>query len=58
LLFGVVAGIESLSEQNDSFGRDRDWKRKALLARVAARAVIVDEVLAERVAARGGGALP
>src|SRR5262245_19208054 len=48
LLFAVTAGVDSLSESNGRFGADRDGKREAILARVAARAAIVEEVLAER----------
>src|SRR5262249_42463826 len=48
LLFAVTAWVESLSELSRRGSADRDWNREAILARVAARAAIVDEVLAER----------
>jgi hypothetical protein len=48
LLFGIAAWVASFSESNERPGEAGEWLRKALLARVAARAVIVEEILAER----------
>src|SRR5262245_13847278 len=48
LLFAGAAWVVSLSEQSGRFRADSDWKREAILARVSARAAIVDEILTGR----------
>jgi hypothetical protein len=48
LLFTIAAWVESFSEWNGGPSAEGERLRKALLARVAARAEVVEEVLAER----------